>query len=128
MNDVLEWDYDMEKCPQNQKVFLLSDDEFPILPQNIYVGTIIDNGRFKTRGECFMGDRDYFYRSKIIAWLPFSRKTLNWYFISNLSKLTKNTNTESAHIKADDLLCDLLDLLGYNEVVSTYYSVPKWYS
>ena len=75
-----------------------------------------------------MGDRDYFYRSKIIAWLPFSRKTLNWYFISNLSKLTKNTNTESAHVKADDLLCDLLDLLGYNEVVSTYYSVPKWYS
>lgn len=128
MNDVLEWNCNMRECPLNKKVFLLSDADCPILPQSIYVGTIIDNGRFRTRGECFMGDHDYFYRSKIIAWSPFNRKTLSRYFLSNLNELTESTNIESTHIKADDLLCDLLDLLGYNEVVSTYYSVPKWYS
>ena len=128
MNDVLEWNYNMEKCPPNKKVFLLSDADFPILPQSIYVGTIIDNGRFRTRGKCFMGDPDYFYRSKIVAWCPFNRENLNQYFLSILNELTESTDTESAHVKADDLLCDLLDLLGYNEVVNTYYSVPKWYS
>lgn len=69
-----------------------------------------------------------FYRNKIVAWCLFNRKTLSRYFLSSLNEFTESRDTESAHAKADDLLCDLLDLLGYNEVVSTYYSVPKWYS
>ena len=39
--------------------------------QREYVGTITHNGRFKTRGECYSGDPDYFYRSAIVAWKPF---------------------------------------------------------
>lgn len=35
---------------------------------------------------------------------------------------------ETAHEKADDVLCDLLRDLGYGEVVETYNEIPKEYS
>ena len=66
-----DWNYDMESCPLDTKVHLLSSDDCFLLPQREYVGTITHNGRFKTRGECYSGDPDYFYRSSIVAWKPF---------------------------------------------------------
>ena len=66
-----DWNYDMESCPLDTKVHLLSSDDCFLLPQREYVGTITHNGRFKTRGECYSGDPDYFYRSEIVAWKPF---------------------------------------------------------
>lgn len=65
------WNFDMENCPLETKVYLLSANDFPILPQQAFVGTITKNGSSKRIGECFQGDPDYFYRSKIIAWQPF---------------------------------------------------------
>jgi len=65
------WNYDMESCPLDRKVFLLSANDFPLLPQMEFVGTITFNGRFKARGECFEGEPDYFYRSEIVAWKEF---------------------------------------------------------
>lgn len=62
------WNYDLNECPLETKVLLLSADDFPILPQQEFIGTIIFNGRYLTRGECYKGDPEYFYRSKIIAW------------------------------------------------------------
>lgn len=47
------WNYDMESCPLDTKVRLLSSEDCPLLPQMEYVGTITFNGRFKTRGEIF---------------------------------------------------------------------------
>ena len=35
---------------------------------------------------------------------------------------------ESDHYEADLLLCDLLEKLGYAEVVEVYKELPKWYS
>lgn len=64
----MDWNYDMENCPLDTKVCLLAANDFPILPQREYVGTITLNGIFKTRGECYKGDKDSFYLSKIIAW------------------------------------------------------------
>lgn len=37
-------------------------------------------------------------------------------------------DTEIAHSDADDILCDLLSLLGYNEVVEEYNKIGKWYA
>jgi hypothetical protein len=37
-------------------------------------------------------------------------------------------DTESAHIKADDLLCDLLTELGYGELIARYEAIGKWYA
>ena len=67
-----DWNYDMESCPLDTKVRLLSsNDGFILLPQREYIGTITHNGRFRTRGECYEGDPDYFYRSAIVAWKPY---------------------------------------------------------
>lgn len=45
---------------------------------------------------------------------------------------TKNTidmrDTENAHIEADHILCEFLESLGYDELVTLYRKVNKWYS
>jgi hypothetical protein len=33
---------------------------------------------------------------------------------------------EVAHIQADEILCDFLLALGYQDVVQAYRKVPKW--
>lgn len=35
---------------------------------------------------------------------------------------------EAAHMNADQTLCDLLDSLGYGEVVEAWRRVDKWYA
>ena len=45
-----------------------------------------------------------------------------------LRKLQKNENIEIAHCNADHVLCDLLETLGFKDVVQEYYKVEKWYS
>ena len=37
-------------------------------------------------------------------------------------------DVEEAHGKADDILCEALRQLGYNELVDLYEKVDKWYS
>ena len=47
----MDWNYDLNKCPKDTPVWLLSDDGFPVLPQNEYLGTIIDSKQgYLTRG------------------------------------------------------------------------------
>ena len=66
----MKWNFDMESCPLDTKVRLLSGDGDLLLPRQEFIGTIVDNGRYRTRGECFKGDPEYFYRSAIVAWKP----------------------------------------------------------
>ena len=61
----------MDSCPLDTKVRLLSSDDCMLLPQMEFVGTLTDNGNYITRGKCYKGDPDYFYRSKIVAWKPY---------------------------------------------------------
>ena len=42
--------------------------------------------------------------------------------------MMKTIKDESEHDVADYLLCDLLEELGYIELVDTYRKIPKWYS
>jgi len=64
----MDWNYNLNEVPLNVPVKLLSADDCLLLPQREYIGTVVDNGRGLTRGECIEGDGDYFYRSKIVAW------------------------------------------------------------
>jgi hypothetical protein len=66
----MEWNYDMESCPLDTRVKLLSGDGCFLLPQMEFEGTITYNysREYKTRGKLFVGDGDYFYRSAIVAW------------------------------------------------------------
>lgn len=37
-------------------------------------------------------------------------------------------DVESAHVDADQVLCDLLEALGYKQIVEEYDKVKKWYA
>lgn len=45
-----------------------------------------------------------------------------------MEALIENDDTEVAHLKADDILCELLRDLGYNTLVDAYDEVAKWYA
>lgn len=49
-------------------------------------------------------------------------------FIERMKARCFTGHEEDDHIRADEILCDFLRLLGYNELVDVYESVTKWYS
>jgi len=56
------------------------------------------------------------------------KKQLQDEYVQKMQGCVDNGDTEVAHGDADDLLCELLRKLGYNEVVARYYDVKKWYA
>lgn len=48
--------------------------------------------------------------------------------IRRLKALASSRDTEAAHGEADDILCELLDHLGYGEVVEAWHEIDKWYA
>ncbi len=48
--------------------------------------------------------------------------------LKELAKCINNNDVEMAHSDADDVLCELLISLGYEDVVNEYNLVPKWYA
>lgn len=49
-------------------------------------------------------------------------------YMDRLKAAQENPDTESAHVDADQVLCDLLKALGYKQVVEEYDKVEKWYA
>ena len=45
-----------------------------------------------------------------------------------LKEYQENDDTEVAHYHADHVLCQLLQDLGYEDVVSEYDRIGKWYA
>ena len=43
-------------------------------------------------------------------------------------KEANKLDTECAHYKADEILCELLNSLGYQDVVEVYNDIYKWYA
>ena len=43
-------------------------------------------------------------------------------------KETQCSDTEIAHCLADDLMCDLLKSLGYEEGIAIFLESDKWYA
>lgn len=56
------------------------------------------------------------------------RKALSDEMVSRLQEEANNGDTECAHMNADDILCELLEKLGYKDVVEKYNEVSKWYA
>lgn len=48
--------------------------------------------------------------------------------IDILQMIQKSHDTEIAHIDADDILCQFLESLGYEDVVSEYQKIDKWFA
>ncbi len=47
---------------------------------------------------------------------------------AKLNAPQSNYDEESAHVEADNVLCELLNALGYYDVVMAYESIDKWYA
>jgi len=44
-----------------------------------------------------------------------------------LLKQENHGNADTIHLDADDLLCELLDKLGYAEITEVFIKLEKWY-
>lgn len=49
-------------------------------------------------------------------------------YIKRMENAKKNWDTECSHIDADDILCEMLEDLGYGEIVEMYREIDKWYA
>lgn len=45
-----------------------------------------------------------------------------------MADIFKNEDIESAHIKADELMCEVLKMVGYSKGVKVFTENEKWYS
>ncbi len=48
--------------------------------------------------------------------------------LAKLAELAGDSDTELAHLEADNVLCELLVSLGYLDVVEAYHVVEKWFA
>jgi len=64
-------------------------------------------------------------RGHFFAWRkPMTREEA----INKLKILQSLGDKEIAHCNADDVICDLLKALGYEDVVKEYDEIDKWYA
>lgn len=49
-------------------------------------------------------------------------------YLKRMMEATENGDSEIAHSNADDILCEMLEELGYSVIVETYHKVSKWYA
>ena len=47
---------------------------------------------------------------------------------AKLKELQQDDDVELSHYEADQIICKLLDDLGYNDVVKEYNEISKWYA
>ena len=48
--------------------------------------------------------------------------------IEQMNEVAKVSDVELAHVIADDLLCECLNLFGCSELVMAFKRIKKWYS
>lgn len=54
---------------------------------------------------------------------------LNEKYLNRMKQWEFNDyDKEESHVEADCILCELLEELGYTELVKMYNNVPKWYA
>lgn len=48
--------------------------------------------------------------------------------LQKMKALEGITDLESSHWDADEILCDMLNSMGFNELVDAYNKLDKWYA
>lgn len=48
--------------------------------------------------------------------------------LEELKKLGNSGDPEVAHVRADNLLCDILEQIGEDEIVKVFHDIKKWYA
>ena len=61
--------------------------------------------------------------------MRFKDKTSPEVFKESMERIANgNDDTETNHVSADELMCELLTSLGYGEGVEIFKNMDKWYS
>ena len=69
------------------------------------------------------------YRLRVILWIHTRRNGMTpEEFTSKMVDIDLNGDTEVAHSDGDDLMCDLLRELGYEDGVKVFEAMDKWYA
>lgn len=60
-------------------------------------------------------------------------KRLNDKYLNRMKEVKQKyeieqDDEEAAHVLADTVLCDLLESLGYTDIVEEFNSIHKWYA
>lgn len=63
----MRWNYNMNECPLDTPICLLSEDGF-LFPQQQFIGILRKKNNQLCKGECIKGNAKYFYISKLVAW------------------------------------------------------------
>ena len=97
------------------------------LLQNIINATNEQDGQkmclyVNTKGQMFVRESEEFY-AKFTPVQVLINDSVN-----ELNQLKEDSDIESAHCLADNVLCQLLDKLGYGKVVDAYSAIDKWYA
>ena len=48
--------------------------------------------------------------------------------LEELKNLGNSGDPETDHVRADNLLCDILEQIGEDEIVKAFRSLEKWYA
>lgn len=49
-------------------------------------------------------------------------------YINRLRELQQENDIEYAHSAADNILCEVLEKLGYGSIVKEYSKIDRWYA
>lgn len=91
---------------------------------------------FDTETQCvgmniLMEDAEWYVGYNITHWMPLPKSPndeTSANIADKLKALQSNPDKEVAHNQADKILCDLLNSLGYHDVVKEFENLEKWYA
>lgn len=49
-------------------------------------------------------------------------------YVIKMQEAINNNDEETGHMNCDDILCDLLNELGFNEIIDIYNMQDKWFA
>ena len=49
-------------------------------------------------------------------------------FAQRMQEISEYESVQASHIAGDDLMCELLEDLGYGDGVQIFYNMDKWYA
>lgn len=78
-----------------------------------------------------MKDDKWYVGYNIKHWMPLPKPPndeTSANIADKLKALQSNPDKEVAHNQADTILCDLLNSLGYHNVVKEFENLEKWYA
>ena len=55
-------------------------------------------------------------------------KILHENCLYRMNDLLDMNDKEEAHIRADNILCEVLEKIGFHDVVNVFHEIDKWYA